>query len=157
MLTQGPRVAHVRIEGAIDARRSQVHLSAIQSAFRASNVKAVAITVNSPGGSPVQSDLIHKRIKTLSEQKKLPVYVFVEEMAASAGYHIASAGSEVYAHEQSLVGSIGVVSMQFGLSKFLNTLGVEPRILHKGENKVRLSSPDIWSVQTTFELTFSYA
>lgn len=95
------------------------------------------MTVNSPGGSPVQSDLIHRRIKALSEQKKLPVYVFVEEMAASAGYHIAAAGKEVYAHEQSLVGSIGVVTMQFGVAKLLETIGVEPRIMHKGENKVR--------------------
>jgi serine protease SohB len=111
-------------------------LSALRSAFEAPNIRAVAVTVNSPGGSPVQSDLIHKRIRTLAERKKLPVYVFVEEMAASAGYHIATAGNEIYAHEQSLVGSIGVVTMQFGVTKLLNTIGVEPRIMHKGENKV---------------------
>jgi signal peptide peptidase SppA len=98
-------------------------------------VKAVALSVNSPGGSPVQSALIHARIRSLAEEFKIPVYVFCEDVAASGGYWLACAGDEIYADESSIIGSIGVVSAGFGFVKAIGKLGVERRVHTAGENK----------------------
>jgi signal peptide peptidase SppA len=98
----------------------------------------VALTVNSPGGSPVQSSLIHSRIRALAEEKELPVYVFVEDVAASGGYWLACAGDEIFADESSIVGSIGVISAGFGFTELMRKLGLERRAHTQGERKMLL-------------------
>lgn len=109
--------------------------TAIEAAFKPSNLLAVCVIVNSPGGSPVQSELIAKRITSLSEQKKVPVYSFIEDMAASGGYWLACAGKEIYASQSSIIGSIGVVSRAFGLQELIKKFGIERRVYTQGTNK----------------------
>jgi len=99
---------------------------------------AVALVVNSPGGSPVQSRLIHDRIRQLAGEKKKEVLVFVEDVAASGGYMLALAGDEIIADESSIVGSIGVVSASFGFAEAIARLGIERRVHTAGENKAIL-------------------
>src|SRR5690606_2441436 len=96
---------------------------------------ALAISLNSPGGSPVQSRLIYKRIRDLAEEKKKNVLVFVEDVAASGGYMIAIAGDEIIADPSSIVGSIGVASASFGFQELLKKVGVERRVHTAGKNK----------------------
>lgn len=112
--------------------------SAIQRAFSMKGAKAVAIQINSPGGSPVQSTLIYKRIRALAEEKDLPVYVFAEDVMASGGYLIALAGDEIYADPSSIIGSIGVVSAGFGFDKAIRKLGIERRVYTTGDRKMML-------------------
>ncbi len=100
--------------------------------------RAVALIVNSPGGSAVQSHLIFQRIRALADQHKLPVVAFVEDVAASGGYMIACAADEIVCDKASIVGSIGVVAASFGLEKLIEKIGVERRIHTAGENKVML-------------------
>ncbi len=107
----------------------------INQAFDVYNVKAVALAVNSPGGSPVQSELIMRRIQKISEEKKIPVYAFAEDVAASGGYLISLAAEEFYAHEASIVGSIGVISAGFGFDKAIEKIGVDRRVYTAGDNK----------------------
>ena len=140
-----PVVPVVRLTGVIGAAlpfRSGLSLSScsatLERAFGMKGVKAVAIAVNSPGGSAVQSHLIFRRIRSLAEEKKLPVLVFAEDAAASGGYMIACAGDEIFADPSSLVGSIGVVSAGFGFEKLLDRLGVERRVHTAGRNKAML-------------------
>jgi len=109
----------------------------IEKAF-ALDAPAVAVVVNSPGGSPVQSRLIYKRIRDLAVEKKKHVYVFVEDVAASGGYMIALAGDEIIADPSSIVGSIGVVSSSFGFVDLLKKIGVERRVHTAGKNKAVL-------------------
>lgn len=109
--------------------------SAIEKAFSMKGAKAVAIQINSPGGSAVQSTLIYKRIRALAEEKDLKVYVFAEDVAASGGYMLACAGDEIYADESSIVGSIGVISATFGFPGLLEKIGVERRVYTAGANK----------------------
>jgi len=104
-------------------------------AFTGRNLKAVALAVNSPGGSPVQSALIARRIRQLAEEKRLPVLAFAEDVAASGGYWLACAGDEIFADENSIVGSIGVISAGFGFPEALERLGVERRVHAAGEHK----------------------
>ncbi len=99
---------------------------------------AVAISINSPGGSPVQSRLIYRRIRDLAGEKKKTVYVFVEDVAASGGYMIALAGDEIVADPSSIVGSIGVVSAGFGFHELIGKIGVERRLYTSGSNKAIL-------------------
>ncbi|GAA4107891.1 S49 family peptidase [Aminobacter aganoensis] len=99
---------------------------------------AVAISINSPGGSPVQSRLIYKRIRDLAAEKNKKVLVFVEDVAASGGYMIAIAGDEIIADPSSIVGSIGVVSASFGFTDLIKKIGVERRVYTAGENKATL-------------------
>lgn len=101
---------------------------------------AVAISVNSPGGSPVQSRLIYKRIRDLAEEKQRKVLVYVEDVAASGGYMIACAGDEIIADPSSIVGSIGVVSSGFGFQEMIRKIGVERRVHTSGRNKAILDS-----------------
>ncbi len=109
---------------------------AIEKAFALSKLPTVAIVINSPGGSPVQSHLLFKRIRQLAAEKEKKVYVFCEDVAASGGYFLAVAGDEIYADPSSIVGSIGVISASFGLEKAIAKLGIERRVytagLHKG-------------------------
>ena len=108
---------------------------ALERAFSYSKLPAVAIVVNSPGGSAVQSNLIFNRIRQLSEEKEKKVYVFCEDVAASGGYFIAVAGDEIYADPSSIVGSIGVIAASFGFVEAIGKLGIERRVYTAGENK----------------------
>ena len=110
----------------------------LDKAFAMKDAPVVAISVNSPGGSPVQSRLIFQRIRDLSVEKKKPVLVFVEDVAASGGYMIACAGDEIIADPSSIVGSIGVVSGGFGFVEALQKLGIERRVHTSGRNKAVL-------------------
>lgn len=110
----------------------------IEKAFAMKKAPAVAIVINSPGGSPVQSRLIYQRIRDRASETKKPVYVFMEDVAASGGYMIACAGDEIYADPSSIVGSIGVVSAGFGLDKFIARYDIERRVHTIGENKSML-------------------
>lgn len=110
----------------------------IEKAFAYNDAPAVAISINSPGGSPVQSRLIYRRIRDLAAEKNKTVLVFVEDVAASGGYMIAVAGDEILADPSSIVGSIGVVSASFGLNEAIRKLGVERRVHTAGRNKAVL-------------------
>lgn len=96
---------------------------------------AVALVINSPGGSAVQSSLIYDRIRELADEHELPVYVFVEDVAASGGYWLACAGNEIYADASSIVGSIGVIYAAFGFDKAIKKYGIERRVHTAGSNK----------------------
>jgi signal peptide peptidase SppA len=143
--TSAPLVTAVRLSGAIGAvlpLRSGLSIASVapilERAFAAPSLRAVALVVNSPGGSPAQSHLIHKRVRSLAEEKKVPVFTFVEDAAASGGYMIACAGDEIFADPSSIVGSIGVVSASFGLDRFIERFGIERRVHTAGENKAML-------------------
>jgi signal peptide peptidase SppA len=112
--------------------------NAIERAFSIKNAPAVAIQINSPGGSPVQSRLIYERIRTLATEKSRKVFAFAEDVAASGGYMIACAADEIYADASSLIGSIGVLSAGFGFTGLIDKLGVERRVYTAGENKFQL-------------------
>ena len=109
----------------------------IEKAFK-KGVKAVAININSPGGSPVQSELIYKKIRELSQEHKIPVYTFAQDVAASGGYWLLCAGDEIFAHEASIIGSIGVVSASFNFAEAIKKLGVERKIYTEGKSKALL-------------------
>jgi signal peptide peptidase SppA len=110
----------------------------LERAFAVDNAKAVALVVNSPGGSPVQSRQIYLRIRQLAAEKKLPVLVFVEDVAASGGYMIACAGDEIFCDPSSIMGSIGVVGGSFGFQELIRKIGVERRLYTAGEHKAML-------------------
>jgi len=109
--------------------------SGLERAFSMSRHRAVAISINSPGGSPVQSHLILRRIRQLADEREKRVHVFCEDVAASGGYFLALAGDEIYADPSSIVGSIGVISATFGLTKAIDRLGIERRVYTSGEMK----------------------
>lgn len=111
---------------------------AIERAFADKSAPAVAVVINSPGGSPVQSRLIADRIRKLSEEKAKPVYVFAEDVMASGGYLMALCGEEIYADESSIVGSIGVITSGFGFDKAIEKLGIERRVYTAGTQKMSL-------------------
>jgi len=107
----------------------------IERAFTRGRPKAVALVVNSPGGSPAQSSLIAGRIRRIAEEKKLPVTAFVEDLAASGGYYIASAADDIVVDDNSIIGSIGVISASFGFSDAIARIGVERRVHTAGRSK----------------------
>jgi signal peptide peptidase SppA len=107
----------------------------IERAFGLSKLPTVAVVVNSPGGSPVQSHLIFSRIRQLAAEKGKRVYVFCEDVAASGGYFLALAGDEIYADPSSIIGSIGVISASFGLDKFIDRFGIQRRVHTSGRDK----------------------
>jgi serine protease SohB len=111
---------------------------ALDRAFAVRHARAVALSINSPGGSPVQSHLIFRRIRTLAEEHKIPVLAFVEDAAASGGYMLACAADEIVADPSSIVGSIGVVGGSFGFDKLIAKIGVERRLYTSGEHKAML-------------------
>jgi signal peptide peptidase SppA len=140
-----PVVAVVRLSGAIGAvmpLRTGLSIAgtapALERAFAMPGLKAVALVVNSPGGSAAQSHLIFRRIRALAQEKSTPVVAFVEDVAASGGYMVACAGDEIFADASSLVGSIGVVSAGFGLEGLIARFGIERRIHTAGRNKAML-------------------
>ncbi|GAA6179880.1 MULTISPECIES: S49 family peptidase [unclassified Shimia] len=135
-----PTVAVVRLQGMIAAgSRGQLNDATIgpilEKAFAKGKPAAVALQINSPGGSPVQSALIGARIRRLSEEKNIPVLAFVEDVAASGGYWLAAAADEIFADDSSVVGSIGVISAGFGANVFLSRQGLERRVHTAGESK----------------------
>lgn len=136
-----PTVPVIRLEGIIAAgdnpRRINIQNTEklIQAAFAYKGAKAVALTINSPGGSPVQSALVMQRIRAMAEEKDIPVLVFAEDVAASGGYMLALAGDEIYAHEASIIGSIGVIYAGFGFTEVMKKIGIERRLHTAGENK----------------------
>ncbi|MEO5322007.1 S49 family peptidase [Mesorhizobium sp. CC13] len=136
----------IRLQGAIMSGGGQFRptlslattAGLIEKAFSFPAAPVVAISVNSPGGSPVQARLIYKRIRDLAAEKNKKVLVFVEDLAASGGYMIAVAGDEIIADPSSIVGSIGVVSSSFGFPELLKKIGVERRVYTAGKNKATL-------------------
>ncbi len=135
----------VRLTGVIAAREafgrslSLVAVAArLERAFRQRGATAVALLINSPGGSPVQSALIGRRVRMLAEETGLPVHVFVEDVAASGGYWLACAGDDIHADPASIVGSIGVLSASFGFPRLLERWGVERRVYTAGSTKAQL-------------------
>ena len=107
----------------------------IDAAFAGARVRAVALAINSPGGAPVQAELIRQRLVSLSREKEVPIYAFCEDVAASGGYWLACAASKIYAQDASVVGSIGVISAGFGAPELLAKIGVERRVYAAGERK----------------------
>lgn len=136
----------IRLYGVIAANKSPLSTNLslekcatiIEKAFAYKNSPCVVVLLNSPGGSPVQSHLIFKRLRRLAEEKQKTILIFVEDAAASGGYMIACAGDEIYADESSIIGSIGVVSSSFGFVELIKKLGVDRRIYTAGKNKVSL-------------------
>lgn len=128
--------------GAVTPLRQGMTLAGIakmlERAFSMKNAKAVALLINSPGGSPVQSRQIYLRIRQLAAEKKLPVFVFVEDVAASGGYMIACAGDEIFCDPSSILGSIGVVGGSFGMTELIKKIGVERRLYTAGSHKAML-------------------
>src|SRR4029078_2820636 len=106
----------------------------LDRAFAMRNIRAVALSINSPGGSAVQSHLIFRRIRALADEKKVPVFAFVEDAAASGGYMIACAAEGIFADPGSIVGSIGVVSASFGFYRLIERFGIDRRVHTAGEN-----------------------
>ncbi len=110
----------------------------IKEAFETKNLSAIALSINSPGGSPVQSALIATRIRQLADEKEIPVFAFAEDVMASGGYWLGLCADEIYADQNSIVGSIGVISAGFGFTGAMEKLGVERRIYSAGDNKSKL-------------------
>lgn len=143
---RGPVVPVVRLSGVIAAggllgsRGLSIETVAplLRRAFETRGAKAVALSLNSPGGSPVQSALIAQRIRLHAAEKGLPVIAFVEDVAASGGYWLACAADEIIADPSSIVGSIGVISSGFGFQDLIARIGVERRVHTSGENKSML-------------------
>ena len=140
-----PVVPVVRLSGTIGTvtpLRPGLTLAAmaktLERAFATRNAKAVALVINSPGGSPVQSRQIYLRIRQLATEKKLPVLVFVEDVAASGGYMMACAGDEIFCDPSSILGSIGVVGGSFGFQELIKKIGIERRLYTAGEHKAML-------------------
>lgn len=158
-----PLVSVVRLQGAIGMPGRGTSLSdtalapVLERAFTRGKPAAVALEINSPGGSPVQSALIGARIRRLAEEEKIPVLAFVEDVAASGGYWLAAAADEIWADESSILGSIGVISAGFGAHVLLARQGVERRVHTAGKSKSMLdpfrpeSPEDVARLKTLLE------
>jgi len=142
-LKRPPRVAVIRLAGVIGsgpraALSDEALGPVIEKAFRRGKPAAVALEINSPGGSPVQSSLIAARIRRLADEKEVPVHAFVEDVAASGGYWLAAAADDIRVDHASVLGSIGVISAGFGADVFLKRQGIERRVYTAGESKSTL-------------------
>ena len=138
-------VPHVRLTGIIGSAgrfKQGMDLAGqraiLKKAFSFKKISHVAISINSPGGSPVQSHLIYSYIRELADKKKIKVLIFAEDVAASGGYLISCAGDEIYANSSSIIGSIGVISASFGFKELIKKIGVERRVYTAGKNKITL-------------------
>ena len=138
-------VPHVRLTGIIGSGgrfKQGMELAnqrdILKKAFSLKKISHVAISINSPGGSPVQSHLIYSYIRDLADKKKVKVIIFAEDVAASGGYFIACAGDEIYANSSSIIGSIGVISASFGFKDLIQKIGIERRVYTAGKNKSTL-------------------
>lgn len=135
-----PMVAILRLQGMIASGprgtlSDQGLADLIQKAFSKGKPDAVALSINSPGGSPTQSSLIAARIRRLADEKEVKVYAFVEDVAASGGYYIASAADEIWVDRHSITGSIGVISAGFGFTELISRYGIERRVYTAGKSK----------------------
>lgn len=137
-----PVVAVVRLSGVIGRPGgfgSRLNITStgamIERAFRTPGLKAIALEINSPGGSPAQSALIHSRIRALAAERDVPVMAFVEDVAASGGYWLATAADEIFVDDNSIVGSIGVIYSGFGFTEAMEKLGIERRLYTAGDRK----------------------
>ncbi len=135
-----PVVSVLRLQGVIAAGtrgtlNDQALAGLIQKAFTKGKPAAVALSINSPGGSPTQSSLIAARVRRLAEEKDVKVYAFVEDVAASGGYYIASAADEIWVDRHSITGSIGVISAGFGFNELISRYGIERRVYTAGKSK----------------------
>ena len=138
-------VSHIRLNGVIGnvgKFKQGIDFSSqqeiIKKAFSVEKIEAVAISINSPGGSPVQSHLIYSYVRKMAKEKNVKVLVFAEDVAASGGYLIACAGDEIYANSSSIIGSIGVIYSSFGLQELIKKAGIQRRIYTAGKNKSTL-------------------
>jgi signal peptide peptidase SppA len=138
-------IPHIRLSGVIGAVGKfkqgldfDGQKEIIERAFSIKKAPAIAISINSPGGSPVQSHLIYSYIRKLAKKNKKKVLVFAEDVAASGGYLIACAGDEIYANSSSIVGSIGVIYASFGLQELIKKAGIQRRVYTAGKNKSTL-------------------
>jgi len=138
-------IAHIKLNGVIGnvgKFKQGIDFSGqeeiIEKAFSLKKAKAIAISINSPGGSPVQSHLIYKFIRAQAKKNKKKVIVFAEDVAASGGYLIACAGDEIYANSSSIIGSIGVIYSSFGFTDLIKKIGIERRVHTAGKNKSTL-------------------
>ena len=138
-------VPHVRLTGVIGSAgrfNKGIDLAGqreiLKKAFSLKKITHVAISINSPGGSPVQSHLIHDQIKSLAKKHKKKVLIFAEDVAASGGYLIACSGDEIYANQSSIIGSIGVIYSSFGFTELISKIGVQRRVYTAGKNKSTL-------------------
>ena len=138
-------VPHVRLTGIIGSAgrfKQGMELAnqrdILKKAFSVKKISHVAISINSPGGSPVQSHLIYSYIRELADKKNIKVIVFAEDVAASGGYFIACAGDEIFANSSSIIGSIGVISASFGFKDLIQKIGVQRRVYTAGKNKSTL-------------------
>jgi len=138
-------IPHIRLTGVIGAAgkfKQGMDLAGqkdiLKKAFSLKKIQNVAISINSPGGSPVQSHLIYRYIRQLADKNKIKVLIFAEDVAASGGYLIACAGDEIYANSSSIIGSIGVISASFGFKDLIKKIGIERRVYTAGKNKSTL-------------------
>lgn len=140
-LKKDPVVSVIRLQGVIASGARGATLNdaglapVIEKAFRRGKPAAVALIINSPGGSPTQSSLIAARIRRLADEKDIPVFAFVEDVAASGGYWLAVAADEIWTDQNSVVGSIGVISAGFGFQDFIARYGIERRVHTAGKSK----------------------
>lgn len=142
-LKKQPKVAVIRLSGAIAAGQrgglsDEALAPVIEKAFKRGKPAAVALVINSPGGSPVQSSLIAQRVRRLADEKGIWVHAFVEDVAASGGYWLATAADDIWADGASIIGSIGVISAGFGAHVFLERQGIERRVHTAGKSKSTL-------------------
>ena len=163
-----PVVSVLRLQGTISAHKGSKYINLensrkqIDKAFSSKKLESVLVSVNSPGGSPVQSDLVTSYIQMKSKKQKVPVVVFVEDMAASGGYWLACAGSEIYSSRSSVLGSLGVIYFNLGVQQLIEKLGVERRIITAGDNKALMDplSPmkdeDVRIIKTMLENTHKH-
>jgi signal peptide peptidase SppA len=142
VMRRAPVVTVLRLSGVIAASsrlHSGLNLAAlaphIEAAFSQRRLKAVALAINSPGGSPAQTSLIFRRIRALAAENEVPVLAFTEDVAASGGYWLACAADEIFADESSIIGSIGVVASSFGFVELMEKFGVERRLHTQGDKK----------------------
>ena len=141
-----PSIAVIRLNGIIAPSGSPIRKGLnienveplLKKAFKISKIKAVALIINSPGGSPVQSQLIGEKIRLLSIKHNVPVLSFCEDVAASGGYWLAASADEIFAEKSSIIGSIGVISSGFGFANAIEKLGIERRIYTSGKSKSML-------------------
>ena len=138
-------IPHVRLTGIIGSGgrfKQGMELAnqrdILKKAFSVKKISHVAISINSPGGSPVQSHLIYSYIRDLAKKNNVKVLIFAEDVAASGGYFIACAGDEIYANSSSIIGSIGVISASFGFKDLIEKIGVQRRVYTAGKNKSTL-------------------
>lgn len=138
-LPKSPVVPVIRLQGQIGSGSRGLSDAAlapvIERAFTRGKPAAVALVINSPGGSPVQSSLIAARIRRLADEKKIPVHAFVEDIAASGGYWLACAADDIWADASSILGSIGVIYAGFGLNDLIGRHGIERRVHTAGRSK----------------------